>query len=257
MLKRPHFGTSVKIASSRFIGLAVALAFISFGCARTLVRPDPRVASSKLQPPERIVVNSLKIASSVVTEYQGILRQQPANPDPIAREREIARSVSEAFTAELIHGLRQMGFKVEVAAPASRIEDSDLVIDGQLLKIDEGNPLRRWVIGFGSGASRVETRIAGYRSKSRQKVVEFTTRADSGALPGAVATLPAAAVAPAGVGTGITLGSAAANVANGPPSQIKAMAASSGQQAVRYLTQFFIEQGWLNADHVQRAQNLR
>lgn len=257
MLKRPQFGTPAKIDSRWFIGLAVALAAISFGCARTLVRPGPQVTLSKLQPPERIFVNGFRIDPSVVTEYQGILRQQPANPDPIARQREIARSVSEILTAELIRGLDQMGFKVEVMTQSSHMGGNDLVIEGRLVKIDEGSPLRRWAIGFGSGASRIETRIAAYRAKPRQKVIEFTTRADSGTLPGVVATVPAAAIAPPAVGTGITLGSAAANAANGVPSQLSAMAASSGQQAVRFLVQFFIEQGWIEAGRLKKPQNSR
>lgn len=251
MPKQPDLGTGFRAVFCRSTSLVV-LAFISFACARTFVQPVPRLAPSKLPPPERIAVSSFKIDPSIVTEYQGMLRQQPANPDPIARQREIARSVSEAFTVELIHGLRQMGFKAELMTQASDLEDNDLVIEGRLLKIDEGSPLRRWMIGFGSGASRIETRIAGYRAKPWQKVIEFTTRADSGILPGAVATVPAAAVAPPGVGTGITLGSAAANAANGVPSQLSTMAASSAQHAVRFLARFFAEQGWMEANRVKK-----
>ncbi len=229
----------------RFAGSAVVLAFTLLGCARTFIQPVNRVSPSKLPAPDRILVNSFEVDPAVVTEYQGILRQQPANPNPIARQREIARAVSETLTAELVHGLRQTGLRVESTATSNQVDDNDLVIEGRFLQIDEGSPLRRWLIGFGSGASRIETRIAGYRGKGRQKVIEFATRADSGKLPGAVATVPAAAVAPSGLATGITIGSAAASAANGAPSQIGAMAAASAQQAARFLAQFFAEQGWL------------
>jgi hypothetical protein len=232
-------------AACRFAGSAVVLAFTLLGCARTFIQPVDRVSPSKLPAPDRILVNSFNVDPAVVTEYQGILRQQPANPNPIARQSEIARAVSEILTAELVHGLRRKGLRVESTANSNPVDDNDLVIEGRFLKIDEGSPLRRWLIGFGSGASRIETRIAGYRGKGRHKIIEFATRADSGKLPGAVATVPAAAVAPSGLATGITIGSAAASAANGAPSQIGAMAAASAQQAARFLAQFFAEQGWL------------
>ena len=60
-----------------------------------------------------------------------------------------------------------------------------MLIDARCLTIDQGNPLRRLVIGFGSGASRFETFVGVYGGPERRKLLEFTTLADSGSLPGA------------------------------------------------------------------------
>jgi hypothetical protein len=219
----------------------VILAFICAGCAQTSVQPLHHASPSKLRPPARILVKNFEIDPSVVTEYRGILRQQPSNPDPLARQRNMARHVSKILTAELLDGLRRSGFRAELLTAPAQADDDDLVIEGQCMKIDEGSPLRRWIIGFGSGASQIETRIVGYRGKSRQKTIEFATRADSGRLPGAVATLPASATAPTALGVGIAAGSAVTSGMNAAPSEVSAMAVSSARQAVRYLSRVFAD----------------
>jgi hypothetical protein len=40
------------------------------------------------------------------------------------------------------------------------VEKHDLLIDGQFEIVDEGDPFRRVIIGFGSGAARLEIRAS-------------------------------------------------------------------------------------------------
>ena len=233
--------------------VAISL-FFGVGCAQTTIQPLTRVGGANLPLPSRVLVKHFTIDHSVVSEYQGIMRQQPANPDPVARQSEIARNVSETLTANLIHGIRQRGFTVEVIKQSTLVDHNDLIIEGQFLSVDEGSPLRRLVIGFGSGASKLETHVQVYRGSARQKLMEFATLADSGKLPGVVATLPVGTLAPTGVGVSIAAGSAVSTRMNITPSQVTSMAASSAEQAVRFLFEFFSQQGWIEANRAKKAQ---
>ena len=255
MVQCPGLGTPRITVACLLRDLTVAITlFIGVGCAQTTIQPLTRVGGANLPLPSRVLVKHFTIDHSVVSEYQGIMRQQPANPDPVARQSEIARNVSETLTANLIHGIRQRGFTVEVINQSTLVDDNDVIIEGQFLSVDEGSPLRRLVIGFGSGASKLETHVQVYRGSARQKLMEFATLADSGKLPGVVATLPVGALAPAGVGVGIAASSAVSTGMNITPSQLTSMAASSAEQAVRFLSEFFSQQGWIVANRAKKAQ---
>jgi hypothetical protein len=111
--------------------------------------------------------------------------------------------------------------------------------------------LRRWILGFGSGAARVDTRMRLLRGNQRRLLLEFATQSDSGKLPGAVATLLASIAAPVGVGVTLTAASGVSAGLTANSTEVSRMAAASADQAVRYLGDFFAKQGWINGNHMK------
>lgn len=234
--------------------LSLGLLFACFGCAQTGVRLVGHTVETKLPTPARILVYDFAVEPNDVREYQGIMRQQPSIKDPLERQRLIAQVVSNTLTSELIGGLRHLGMKAERAAPGTEPGETDLLIDGRFLRVDEGSPLRRLVIGMGSGTSRVETRVQLFQGTQLRKLLEFTTHSESSKMPGAALTMPATVAAP--IGASIALGAASAASTGFKPdsAEVVPMAGSSGDQAVRYLSEFFAKQGWIPAERVRRAR---
>jgi hypothetical protein len=230
------------------------LAIFLAACAQTTVRPILRTADRNLPRPGRIVIHDFTVSDAAVQEYQGILRQQPSNRNAGERQREIARLANETLVASLAQGLRGLGFVVERAAADAAIKDDDISIEGRIVSIDEGNPLQRLLVGFGSGASIMTVRSQVFRPAQRQMLLEFTTRADSGRMPGAAATVPATAAMPFTMGLGMTAGSAVASGVSANGATIGHMAASSAEQSVRFLSEFFARQGWIGQAQVRGAQ---
>ena len=224
------------------------------GCGQTGVR-DIKVTQEKNLPrPARILVYDFAVSEREVAEYQGIMRQQPSIKDPVEREKQIATEVKDALASELVDGLRSLGFAVERASREDRAIGNEMVIDGQFLTVDEGNPLRRLVIGFGSGMSTVESRAQVYQGGSARRVLEFTTLSDSGKLPGAAPMLGAGAAVQGGVTAGMVVANTAVSGVKTYKSDVARMAAESGDQVVRYLSEFFAGQGWIRADQVRKAR---
>ena len=219
-------------------------------CGQSAVRPLALSIDNNLPRPARILINEFAIAHGGVHEYQGILRQQPANPNATERQRELAKLAVNTFAAELAQGLRRLGFTVEPVSPGVTVENHDLLIDGQFETVNEGNPLHRLMIGFGSDAAKMETRARVYQGAARRKILEFMTVTDSGKFPGAVATAPAAVAAPASV----TAGLAGGRAVTAGPSNVSAMAAASADQAVRYLSEFFARQRWIDTSQAKKAR---
>ena len=235
-------------------GFSTALIFLIAACGQSAVRPLNRTQITNLPPPARILVYDFTTADAVVKEYQGILRQQPAVTNPAERESQIKRHAADAATGELVKGLRGLGFAVARVARGTAVADSDLLIDGTFLTVDQGDPLRRLFFGFGSGASKVETRVGLYMGTERRKLLEFTTRSDSGKMPGAAATVPAGAAVQGGVTTGVIASGAIGTGFEAYRTGVVQMARSSADESVRYLSEYFAKQGWIRADQVKKAR---
>ena len=234
--------------------LPVALLFFIAACGQTAVRPLSRNQITNLPPPARILVYDFAMADTVVKEYQGILRQQPSEKNSAERESQIKRYASEAAAYELLNGLRGLGFSVARVTRGTLAGDNDLLIYGKFLAVDQGNPLRRLLIGFGSGASKVEARVTVHQGAEGRMLLDFTIQSDSGKLPGAAATVPAGAAVPGGVSAGLIASGAIGTGFEAYQSDVVQMARSSAEQSVRYLSEYFAKQGWIRADQVKKAR---
>ena len=232
----------------------VLLMCFTAACGQTGIRRAALVADTHLPRPSRILIMDFAVSEGEVKEYQGIMRQQPNIKSASERERLLAREVKDALAEEIVDALKPLGFVVERVGRDTKAGGTDLLIDGQFMTVDEGNPLRRLVVGFGDGASTVESRAQVYQGPDARKLLDFTTQSDSGKMPGAAATMGAGAVAAGGVSAGMVVANAAVSGVKTYKSNVARMAAESGDQVARYLSEFFAKQGWIRADQVRKAR---
>lgn len=238
---------------NRLFAGALLCCFVA-ACGQTGIRRAALVPETNLARPKRILLYDFAVSEQEVKEYQGIMRQQPNIKNASERERVLAKDVKDALAEEVIDGLKPLGFVVERVGRDTKATGSDLVVDGQFLTVDEGNPLRRLVIGFGTGASLVESQVQVYQGQEARKLMEFTTQSDSGKMPGAAPTLGVGAAAQGGVTAGMVVANAAVSGVKTYKSDVARMAAGSGDQVARYLSEFFARQGWIRADQVRKAR---
>jgi hypothetical protein len=238
---------------NNFVALLL-LSCLVVACAQTGVRRTAVVAETNLLRPKRILVYDFAVSGREIREYQGIMRQQPNIRDASERERLLAKEVKDALADEVVDGLKPLGFVVERVGRDTKASGSELVIDGQFMTVDEGNPLRRLVIGFGNGASLVESQVQVFQGQELRKLMEFTTQSDSGKMPGAAPMLGAGAVVQGGVSAGMVVANATVSGVKTYKSDVARMAAASGDQVVRYLSEYFAKQGWIKPDQVRKAR---
>jgi uncharacterized protein DUF4410 len=89
------------------------------------------------------------------------------------------------LTQDLVVGINGLGMAARVA-DGSAPPDNALLVQGQFTNIDEGNRLRRNIIGFGSGQSTVGTYVRMVQVIPEQFItlMTFGTHAARGAMPG-------------------------------------------------------------------------
>jgi Domain of unknown function (DUF4410) len=229
---------------------------MAWACGQTGIRRATVTADGKLPRPNRILIYDFAVNEQEVKEYQGIMRQQPTIKDAAERERLLARDVKNALAEELSDQLQSLGFVVQRVERGTPATGTDLLIDGQFVTIDEGNPLHRLVIGFGNGASAVQAQAQVYQGEERRKLLEFTTDSNSGIMPGAAPMLAAGAAVQGGVTAGAAVANAATSGVKTYNSDVARMSAASGDQVARYLSEFFAKQGWIRADQVRKARRV-
>ena len=135
------------------------LVFSIAACGQSGIRNSIVTSEKNLPRPGRILVYGFAVSEREVTEYQGIMRQQPSVKDPV--ERQLANEVKDAVGEEVVDGLRALGVTVESVSRGTAATGNELLVDGRFLIVDEGNPLRRLVIGLARGRRRL---IHAYRS---------------------------------------------------------------------------------------------
>lgn len=253
MARSPATRFSILLSRLPRLLLLAPVFLLHLSCAQTSIRPFARTPQNNLPAPARILVYDFAVSDAAVTEYQGILRQKPSTRDPLLRQRALAARAAETLTAHLIVGLRRLGLTVERVQRGAPVNPDDVIVDGRFITVNEGNPLRRLVIGFGSGASNLDTQVQLLRAGQGQPLLKFATRADSGKVPGAIATVPASVAAPTAVSTAMAAGAVVHTGLHGDSSNVGHMAEASAEQAVRYLSEFFANQGWIIAVKKARA----
>jgi len=123
----------------------------------------------------------------------------------------LAVAVADSLSTRLVDDIKALGLSAERAAKTAPPEINDFVIQGQFLRIDEGSQVRRFVIGFGVGATDLRTQVQMFQvtAEGWRSVKQFDTVATGARFPGAAffvaggaaaGTVATAAIISSGVG---------------------------------------------------------
>ena len=226
----------------------LALALIGWSCSQSGGRVVGRTVDRNLPKPSRVLFYDVGTADKQIVIARGPTRQPPVPTDPASRRRQLAEDVAFQFMAELTRQLEGSGFKVERVPRSAPVDDHDIVLDGRITSIDEGNAFTRVAIGFGSGKSSVSSRLRLYQGSELRKLLEVATHADSGSLPGAAATLPAGAAIQGGLTAATLAGSAMTTGIDLVRTDVGQLAIANARQGAQHLMRFFAHQGWLQSE---------
>jgi hypothetical protein len=232
-----------------FVALALA------GCAATTVQVEGESAD-KLPRPSVVLVHRFAVNASEVTENQGFFQKAIDSAEGETSDEktaQIARDVSESLADALVQQINSLGITARRTGAGESGPEDSVVISGYFIDINQGNRAQRLVIGLGAGQATVDTQVY-VRQRMRhgwKDVVDFTTHADSGAMPGAAITMGAGAAASGGVTAGMAAANAGLSGVKAYRSQVDQMAGRSANRAADTLSQVFAQQGWIPPDRVR------
>jgi Domain of unknown function (DUF4410) len=226
--------------------LLIGLGLVTMACARA------RIDSVEAQPgrhvkPDLIVVHDFAVSphevaldSAVGAQIEQILKGTPEVEQRLQRGREIAA----LLTRDLVQEIGKLGIPT-VPASATTPARTTLSIEGQILTVDEGNRLRRTMIGLGSGASEVRNMVQVYETTSagRNLIEDFYVTALSSRKPGLGPMAGAGAVVARTAETAV--GGTVAGFAAERAQAVEADVNAAAREIAKELRKFFVAQGWI------------
>jgi hypothetical protein len=232
------------------LNLALASCVIGLlaGCASTKITNREQNVSEQLPLPGHIwiydfVATPADVPADSVLAGEPDLDSTPQTAEEIAAGRELGAQIA----SELIEQVRAMGLPAAAAGPGTVPQVNDIVIRGYLLSIKEGSAAKRVAIGFGAGASELNTLVDGFQvtPQGQRKLASGTVNAGGAKTPGAAlgAATFLATSNPAGliVGTGMKIYGEASG-----KSKVSGRAKATATELAKEFKKRFKRQGWIN-----------
>jgi hypothetical protein len=185
-----------------FIPTYLVLVLAAAGCAQRDTVGNPMTGGTRVEgvataaaptaPARRVYVQDFTLDAEATTEQRSGILPRPrlfrdlTGEDPAAHAR---RVVDEMATA-LVKDLDAAGLPAERLPPGQALPAEGWLIRGVFTEIDPGSPLRRAVIGFGSGKTDMEVQVgvSDLATNPGQSFLLFGTVNDPSRLPGGAVT---------------------------------------------------------------------
>jgi hypothetical protein len=232
-------------------GICATFAVAALGCAGAKVTQQTSAASISGGPPSAVVIYPFAADVSDVSLNSSIFQvayRNMSGKDQSAEELQLARQTAQNICVQVAANLTQKGITTTCLQRGIPPTGSNvLIIDGQFTDISEGNRLRRMIIGLGAGASKVDSvvQVIQKTDEGTNEVMDFSTSADSGYMPGVGITGPAGAAA-GGAAAAATLGvNVAASGVKGVTSSTGFLVDKTTNQIVQMVTNYYNRQGWM------------
>ncbi len=188
----------MKTIPSLILFLALA-AFGGPGCKTAKVTSEREFAPPAAAKPAIVSVADFDLWAQTVKTEPGLLAGQPgpvgrvgqrlsgAPSDPAARARQLVNLMGDSLVKELA----KAGFNAVRIPPGTAVPATGWLVRGVFTEVQEGNRLRRAMIGFGQGQTDIQvvTAIDDLSQGSPKPLYEMSTDANSGKTPGAAPTL--------------------------------------------------------------------
>jgi len=229
-----------------FLALAISISACAGAKVADQTQNAPAATSTR---PDQIVIYPFAVSANDVTLNQSIVQRAYRNvsgEDQSASQQKIATDTASNLCMSVAAKLTAKGYKAVCLQRGTPVADNNaLIVDGEFTDISEGNRLRRLVVGFGSGASTLDTAVHVYQrtDSGSQQLIDFNTHADSGKMPGAVVMGPAGAAA--GGSAAVVVGTnAAMGGAKSYTSATDYLADKTATQITDTINQYYAQHGW-------------
>lgn len=177
--------------------LLALVTLCGLGCKSAHVTAERELAPAPAAKPVVVYVADFEIG--VVKHEDGILSGRPGpvgrigqrlygtSSDSAAR----AQQIVDLMANSLVKDLAKSGFNALRLPPGQSVPAAGWLVRGLFTEVEEGNRLRRAMIGFGEGQTDIQvvTTIADLSQGPPKPLYEIATDAASGNKPGAAPTL--------------------------------------------------------------------
>jgi len=170
-----------------YVVLSLIGLLVIAGCASTKVTDRDQLAYGQLPRPNAIWVYDFAATPEDVADESALAGQYSEHSTP-QTDKEIAtgRQLGAEIASQLVEQIRAMGMPAARAMAGTTPQINDLVIKGYLISYNAGSAGKRFMIGFGSGASDLKVAVEGFQMTAQglRKLGSGSTDAEGAKTPG-------------------------------------------------------------------------
>ena len=203
--KTEAFRIKIQILTIISVGLCTALC----GCGTAKVSGRHEIGGATIGKPMTSYVCDFDLDAANIKSEPGMLPSPPKLPGPLGDvlppmpgttkdPQKLARQLVDEMSASLVKDFTKAGLNARRLTPSAPLPASGWLVRGVFTDVNQGNQLRRAVIGFGMGKTdlQVLVDVNDLTQGTPKRFYELNTTADSGKAPGAGPTI---VLGPAGV----------------------------------------------------------
>ena len=228
--------------SGAFMGMIIAALLV--GCAggsAESVRQHTK-GDSLPRPPVMLIHDLTVDPADVAVDELG--PDFVSGEAPTSEQLKQGRAVTQALSKELVTQLAQRGITARRAHGSTNVPMHALVVKGQFVSIEEGDQIKRVVVGFGAGAGELQANVQIYQQTATglRPIIEGKGEAHGRKTPGVAG--PAAVAAGAGMFVGLvvsTVVTTGSELKGDMATHVKHLAEEFADRAEK----FYKRQGWL------------
>jgi hypothetical protein len=242
---------------TRTVPYFFALAMLA-GCASTQVTDQTPMTNQTIPRPNQIwVYNFVADPGDIPADssIKGVV--SPPTTPPTAEQLEVGRQLGALIAEDLTADITAMGFSAVQPDRNSAPAAGDGVIRGYLVSAEGGDAVKRFVIGFGSGSSMLDTVVEGYvmTPQGLRSLGSGAVTSSGAKTPGMV--VPAAMAIATGNPIGLIVGGGAKiyREASGQ-NTLEARAKETADEIAEQLKLRFQERGWITPQPTEEEAEL-
>jgi Domain of unknown function (DUF4410) len=185
----------------------LAAAFLGMWCCAAVApaaaqQPEAAQTNLSLTPADKdkvIYVSNFDLENLKADEGgiagKGSIVPPPILPRPSLRRKHVdpdaeAKKLVDLMSNSVVSDLSKTGLTARRLLPGDTRPSTGLLVSGVFTELDEGNQMRRALIGFGSGAAKMDLYVTvSDLSRTSQSLYDISKKDTSGKRPGAVITL--------------------------------------------------------------------
>jgi hypothetical protein len=179
-------------------------ATLALGCAKARLDVTQAPPFGPMVKPSVVLVYDFAVTpEEALTDSLGAYSERVGEAE--SKEIQFARATAASLSEQLVAKLQKKGIAAQ-RAPDGRVPPLHaFVVRGQFLDVDKGSRLKRMVIGFGAGSSKLVARVQVYQAVDwgLRRIAEAEATASGAKAPGMAVP----------VGAGAAMGAAATSAA--------------------------------------------
>lgn len=223
-------------------------AVVLAGCASTKVTEETPLSDYSLARPNTIYVYDFIATQQDIPPDDPILTSLKNRISPSSADEDNAgRQLGALIAKELVKDLNDMGMNAAVGGPGTRPAVGDGVIRGYIVSAESGSMGKRFVIGFGSGSSEMDTVVEGFvmTKTGLRQIGSGKLSAEGNKAPGLVAPAALAIATGNPIGLAVMGGAKIYGQVSGR-NTLEGRAKSTADEISKQLKVRFKERGWIS-----------